>query len=131
MIEAVFLMLIVAIAMALLVIWTRDLADLLWMFAARRVLVGGTSLLAMTAMLFIVGALLGVPSNSATTFALAILITPTIAKWVANRFAYLAERRRLAGDPEGLKNLPNAGGFVFAQRRRDQAIAYEVPRVAP
>ena len=131
MIDAVFLMLIVALATALLVIWTRDLADLLWMFAARSVLVGATSLMAMITMLFIVGALLGVPADSATTFAVALLITPTIAKWTTNGLAWLAERNRLAGDPEGLKNLPTVGGFLFAQRRRNQATAYEVPRVAP
>lgn len=131
MIGAVFLMMVIALAMALLAIWTRDLADLLWMFAARPVLVGAISLIAMITMLFVVGALIGVAPDSATVFAVALSITPTIAKWTTNGLAWLAARNRLAGDPEALKDLPRVGSFIFAQRRKDQATAYEAPRVAP
>ena len=131
MIGAVLLMVAMALIMVLLTIWTRDLADLLWMFVARPILVGAISSIAMITMLLTVGTLLGVAPDSPTAFAVAFLVTPTIAKWSTNGLAWSAVRYRLSGDPEALKQLPRIGSFLFAQRRKDQATAYEAPRVAP
>ena len=130
MIDAVLLVLIVAIPLSALPMWARDFADLLWMFAARKALTGLTTLIVMAAVVFIAGEFTGLPPNSATGFSVAILATPPIAKWTANAIARWMAQRRLHGDAEALQKLAPLSGFVFAEERMEQANAYEAPRVA-
>jgi hypothetical protein len=123
MIEALLLVVLVVGGLSLLGLWARDFADLLWMFIARRLLVSLTTLILLAIVLVIVSLVSGLSPSSATSFGIAILVTPTLAKWVANAIA-----RRRAGSAS--REVGPLSGFIFAQERAAQTEAYEAPRVA-
>jgi hypothetical protein len=123
MIQAILLVLLVAGGLWLLGLWARDFADLLWMFVARKLLTGLTSLVLFVIVLMIVSWIARLPPSSATSFCAALLVTPTLAKWVSNTIA-----RWRAG--EAWQDVGPLSGFVFAQERAAQTEAYEAPRVA-
>jgi hypothetical protein len=130
MIQALLLIVFVAGGLSLLGLWTRDFADLLWMFVARKLLTGLTTVAVLIVMLGVVAGTTGLPPISATAFCVAVLVTPTLAKRSANLVARWKAGGRSSGDVAEPQKAVPLSGFVFAQERAAQSEAYEAPRVA-
>ncbi|CAN5496755.1 hypothetical protein BH10PSE12_BH10PSE12_07930 [soil metagenome] len=120
-----FLIIMIATGLALVPLWTRAFADLLWMFVLRKWLVGSVTLLIFMTILIIGHALWGMSAGSSSMVLLGMIATPWIACRATDAIALAVARSRQGDD-----GLPRRG-FIFAQARRQQDDAYEAPPIGP
>lgn len=111
----------VAGGVALIPLWTRALADLLYMFVLRRLSVGFSVLFILLTVVLLVHLLGHFEAASPTAFLAGVILTPLAAQPMADFLTYRtaneATRRRIG----------TWRGFVFAERRCDLNDAYEAP----
>lgn len=97
----VLTILIVFGGLAYLQLWTKAFADLLWMFALRRWLVGLITLATFLAVLGLAHALCGLAAGSPSLVLLGLLAAPPAARSLADWLAMHLARRRGNGTAEG------------------------------
>lgn len=116
---------VVAGGLVLGVSWIRTLADLLWMLALRRVLVGATTLGALLCAMGLIHVLAGFPIGSPTAFLIGLIVAPLVARPLADAIGWW-----WAG-PGARVGIERRKNFIFAQRRQQQRDAYEAPPIDP
>jgi len=101
-------------------VWTRSLADWLWLLALRRGLVASLSLVILLAAEAVPRILFGLPFLSAIGLLTGFLVTPLATIFLANRIAYWLARKTRGREAR-------ARDFIFDDARRRQTKSYSLP----
>jgi hypothetical protein len=108
-------------------LWTRALADLLWMFVMRRAAVSAVCIIVFLAFAALFAGLTDFDSLSATAVMVSLFLTPLLARPMANGLCHAWTKRRELRSV-GIRGL-SWTSYIFDREQAGRRERYQPPRV--